>query len=94
MPSVSIPPGRFKLPSAMNRTAANRLVDYILSKLETEPVASRADLYEDLAEFLPSEPMACQLREQAKTLRDVEKRSHALKLAMRFSNPRRPVELP
>lgn len=79
--------------SVMNRTAANRLVDYILSKLETEPVASRADLYEDLAEFLPSEAMACQLREQARQLRDVEKRSHAIKLAMRFSAPRRSAGL-
>lgn len=69
----------------MNRTSANRLVDYILSKLENEPVTSRADLYDDLAEFLPSEAIACQLREQARTLRDVEKRAHAIKLAMRFS---------
>ena len=77
----------------MNRTAANRLVDYILCKLETEPVASRAALYEDLAEFLPSETIAGQLREQAQTLRDVEKRAQAIKLAMRFSTPRRPAEL-
>ncbi|QYY35185.1 hypothetical protein [Ruficoccus sp. ZRK36] len=77
----------------MNRTAANRLVDYILNKLETEPVASRADLYEDLADFLPSEAMACQLREQAQTLRDVEKRAHAIKLAMRFSSTTAPAKL-
>lgn len=68
----------------MNSTAANRLVNYILCKLENEPVASRAALYDDLAEFLPSENMALQLREQARTLRDVEKRSLAIKLALRF----------
>jgi len=71
----------------MNRNAANRLVDYVLCKLESEPLACRANLYEDLAEFLPSESMAGQLREQARTLRHVEQQSHAIKLAMRFQQP-------
>lgn len=76
----------------MNSTSANRLFEYVLGKLETEPAAYRADMYEDLAEFLPSEPLAVQLREQARTLRDVEKRSHALKLALRFTPKHESVE--
>ncbi len=71
-------------------SAANRLVDYVLCKLESEPLTCRANLYEDLAEFLPSESMAGQLREQARALRSIEQQSHAIKLAMRYQKPLSP----
>ena len=70
----------------MNCNASKRLLSYLLVKLETEPVASRAALCDDLAEFLPSEALASQLRDQAQALRDVERRNHALKVAFCFGS--------
>ena len=64
------------------KNASSRLYHYLLQKLDEEPIATRALLCEDLAEFLPNEALAERLREQARTLRKIERDAQVLRLSI------------
>ncbi len=57
---------------------AARLLVYILKKLDEEPLITRAQLCEDLAQFAPSEAIARRLMKQANDLREVEGHQESL----------------
>lgn len=64
------------------KNASSRLYSYLLSKLDEEPIAARATLCDDLAEFVPNQNLARRLREHAQTLRKIERDAKVMRLAV------------
>ncbi|MDR2812844.1 MAG: hypothetical protein LBB05_03610 [Puniceicoccales bacterium] len=52
--------------------ATRKLIEYVLTKLETESVAERVKLYRILADFLPSEEASARLRQYSKELQRID----------------------
>jgi hypothetical protein len=52
--------------------ATRKLIEYVLTKLETEPVAERVKLYNILADFLPSEEASSRLRKYNEELQRID----------------------
>jgi hypothetical protein len=52
--------------------ATTKLIEYVLTKLEAEPVAERVKFYNILADFLPSEEASVRLREYSEELQRVD----------------------
>jgi hypothetical protein len=52
--------------------ATRKLIEYVLTKLETEPVAERIKLYNILADFLPSEEASVRLRKYNEELQRID----------------------
>jgi hypothetical protein len=52
--------------------ATRKLMEYILTKLETEPVAERVKFYDILADFLPNEEASTRLRKHNEELQRID----------------------
>ncbi len=66
----------------MMENSAIRLMQYMLEKLEQEPLRFRAQLCEDLDFFLPDEVICRKLKDQASTLRQIDLQTQSLKKAV------------
>jgi hypothetical protein len=49
-----------------------KLIEYVLTKLETEPVAKRIQLYDVLADLLPNEEASLRLKKYSKELQRID----------------------
>jgi hypothetical protein len=87
-------PTKTRLPRARGRppptpgpparpNGARRVLGYILAKLDEEPLRHRAELYEDLAAFIPDEGVSRQLLAPAQALRHSDRQAQMLRLALR-----------
>jgi hypothetical protein len=74
-------PPAFRRSAMLRPNSTHRLLDYVLAKLDEEPLRRRALLCEDLAELVPDEALARQLREQARSLHHTDRRTRLLRLA-------------
>jgi hypothetical protein len=52
--------------------STTKLIEYVLTKLETEPVAERVKFYNILADFLPNEEASLCLRKYNKELQRID----------------------
>ncbi|MDR2735263.1 MAG: hypothetical protein LBB20_00245 [Puniceicoccales bacterium] len=59
-----------------------KLIEYILTKLESEKVSDRVELYDIIADFIPNKTTATKLREYAAALGKVDRNIRAIKLSM------------
>lgn len=65
--------------------SANRLLCYLLDKLEEEPLAYRASLCEDLAQFWPNETGSVCLKNHAVVMRRLD--GHLQSIREQIGNP-------
>ncbi|MDR1591115.1 MAG: hypothetical protein LBR92_03955 [Puniceicoccales bacterium] len=49
-----------------------KLIEYVLTKLEKEPVAERVQFYDILANFLPNEEASVRLRKYSEELQRID----------------------
>lgn len=61
----------------------NYVIDYVLDKADSEPLAERIKLYEAAAELVADEAFAADLRRSAAALREVENRQLDLRLKIK-----------
>jgi hypothetical protein len=59
--------------------SAEKLIKYVLEKLETEPVEERVQLYNVLANFMPDEEACTKLRQCSEELRQIDLKIQSLK---------------
>ncbi|MDR2200816.1 MAG: hypothetical protein LBN94_01770 [Puniceicoccales bacterium] len=59
--------------------AAEKLIAYVLTKLETEPVAERIKLYNVLADFVPNEEASSRLRQYTEELEQIDLKFQRIK---------------
>lgn len=59
--------------------SAEKLIKYVLKKLETEPVEERVQLYEVLADFMPNDEAGQRLRRCSEELRQIDLKIQSLK---------------
>ncbi|MDR1435572.1 MAG: hypothetical protein LBI77_04180 [Puniceicoccales bacterium] len=59
--------------------AAEKLIQYVLTKLETEPVSERVKLYHILADFVPNEEASVQIRQYAEELQKIDLKFQRIK---------------
>jgi hypothetical protein len=60
----------------------HKLAEYILTKLESENVSDRVELYNIIADFIPNKNTAIKLREYAADLKKVDCSIKAIKLSI------------
>ncbi|MDR1366639.1 MAG: hypothetical protein LBJ13_01890 [Puniceicoccales bacterium] len=60
-------------------SSAEKLIKYVLEKLEAEPVEERVRLYDVLAGFMPDEEASSKLRECSEELRQIDLKIQGLK---------------
>jgi hypothetical protein len=63
-----------------------KLIEYVLTKLETEPVAKRVKLYDILADFLPNEEASLRLRKYSKELQRIDLELQRIKALFFLTN--------
>jgi hypothetical protein len=59
--------------------AAEKLIEYVLTKLETESVLERVKFYNILADFVPNEEASVQLRQYAEELQKIDLKFQRIK---------------
>ncbi|MDR3317773.1 MAG: hypothetical protein LBS71_03135 [Puniceicoccales bacterium] len=66
--------------------ATTQLIEYVLTKLETEPVAERIRLYKILADFLPNEEASFQLKRYNEELQRIDMEFQRIKSLFFLTN--------